>query len=84
MKTRILGGVIAGLVVAASAFIGYKVATDEEFRGRLTRGAKDMYQTSKKKVGDMTEDVALRTAQLTKNPKINQEWVENQWETLGY
>lgn len=84
MKARILGGVIAGLVVAAGAFIGYKVATDEEFRGRLTRGAKDMYQTSKKKVGDMTEDVALRTAQLTKNPKINQEWVENQWETLGY
>lgn len=84
MKTRILGGVIAGLVVAAGAFIGYKAATDEEFRGRLTRGAKDMYQTSKKKVGDMTEDVALRTAQLTKNPKINQEWVESQWETLGY
>ena len=32
----------------------------------------------------MSEDVALRTAQMTKNPKINQEWVENQWDALGY
>ena len=32
----------------------------------------------------MTEDVAVRTAQMTKNPKINQEWVQNQWEMLGY
>lgn len=84
MKARILGGLMAGLAAAAGVFIGYKAATDPEFRGRLTRGARDVYQTSKKKVGDMTEDVAVRTAQMTKNPKINQEWVQNQWEMLGY
>ncbi len=32
----------------------------------------------------MSEDVALRTAQMTKNPKINQDWVANQWESVGY
>lgn len=32
----------------------------------------------------MTEDVAVRTAKMTKNPKINQEWVSNQWESIGY
>ena len=32
----------------------------------------------------MTEDVAVRTAQMTKNPKINQDWVKNQWESIVY
>ncbi len=70
--------------VAAGALFGYKVATDESFRGRLTRGAQDVYDASKKKVNVVTEDVALKTAQMTKNPKVNQDWVSNQWESLGY
>ena len=37
-----------------------------------------------KKMDVMTEDVAMRTAQVTKNPKINQGWVSNQWENVGY
>lgn len=45
---------------------------------------KDAYDTSKKKVDTMTEDVALQTARVTKNPKINQDFVEKQWENLGY
>lgn len=84
MKNRVIACLIAGIAVAAGSFAGYKIATDKELRGRLTRGAKDVYQTSKKKVADMTEDVAVRTAQMTKNPKINQEWVSNQWENIGY
>lgn len=84
MRSKIIAAIIASASVAAGVFVGYKAATDQEFRGRITRGAKDVYQTSKKKVGDMTEDVAVRTAQMTKNPKINQEWVENQWDALGY
>ena len=32
----------------------------------------------------MTEDVAMRTAQVTKNPKINQDWVNRQWENVGF
>ena len=74
---------LAGTVVAGALF-GYKVATDENFRGRLTRGAQDVYDASKKKVNVVTEDVALKTAQMTKNPKVNQDWVSNQWESIGY
>lgn len=70
--------------VAAGALFGYKVATDEAFRGRLTRGAQDVYDASKKKFNVVTEDVALKTAQMTKNPKVNQDWVSNQWESIGY
>lgn len=84
MRNKIIAVSISLVAIAAGTFVGYKLATDAELRGRLTRGARDVYQTSKKRVGDMTEDVAVRTAKMTKNPKINQEWVSNQWESIGY
>lgn len=84
MRNKIIAASISLVAIAAGAFVGYKLATDAELRGRLTRGARDVYQTSKKRVGDMTEDVAVRTAKMTKNPKINQEWVSNQWESIWY
>lgn len=84
MRNKIIAASISLVAIAAGAFVGYKLATDAELRGRLTRGARDVYQTSKKRVGDMTEDVAVRTAKMTKNPRINQEWVSNQWESIGY
>ena len=84
MKNKFFALAGLALTVAAGAFAGYKVATDTELQGRLLRGAKDFVDTSKKKMDVMTEDVAMRTAQMTKNPKINQEWVSNQWDKVGY
>lgn len=84
MKNKVLVVVALATTVVAGAFAGYKLATDDELRGRLLRGAQDIVDTSKKKMDVVTEDVAMRTAQLTKNPKINQDWVNHQWENVGY
>ena len=84
MKNKVLVAIALATTVAVGAFVGYKLATDDELRGRLLRGAQDIVDTSKKKMDVMTEDVAMRTAQVTKNPKINQEWVNHQWENVGY
>lgn len=84
MKNKVLAIVALATTVVAGAFAGYKLATDDELRGRLLRGAQDIVDTSKKKMDVMTEDVAMSTAQVTKNPKINQEWVNHQWENVGY
>lgn len=84
MKNKFLAAIALATTVAAGTFAGYKIATDEELRGRLLRGAQDIVDTSKKKMDVMTEDVAMRTAQVTKNPKINQDWVNNQWENVGF
>lgn len=84
MKNKVLTALALAATVAVSAYTGYKVATDEELRGRLLRGAQDIVDTSKKKMDVMSEDVAMRTAQVTKNPKINQDWVNHQWENVGY
>ena len=84
MKNKVLTALALAATVTVGAFAGYKVVTDDELRGRLLRGAQDIVDTSKKKMDVMTEDVAMRTAQMTKNPKINQEWVNNQWENVGF
>lgn len=84
MKSRVLTALALAVTVAVGAFAVFKVATDDELRGRLLRGAQDIVDTSKKKMDVMTEDVAMRTAQVTKNPKINQDWVNHQWENVGY
>lgn len=84
MKNKVLVVVALATTVVAGAFAGYKLATDDELRGRLLRGVQDIVDTSKKKMDVMTEDVAMRTAQVTKNPKINQDWVNHQWENVGY
>lgn len=84
MGKKIFGFIALGATIAAGTFAGYKVATDDELRQKLLRGAQDVFETSKKAVTEMSEDVALKTAKMTKNPKINQDWVENQWESIGY
>lgn len=84
MKNKILAAVALAATVAVGAFAGYKIATDDELRDRLLRSAQDIVDTSKKKMDVMTEDVAMRTAQVTKNPRINQDWVSHQWENVGF
>lgn len=84
MKNKVLTALALAATVAVGAFAGYKVTTNDELRGRLLRGARDIADTSKKKMDVMTEDVAMRRAQVTKNPKINQEWVNHQWENVGF
>ena len=84
MKNKFLTAIALATTVATGAFAGYKIATDSELRGRLLRGAQDIVDTSKKKMDVMTEDVAMRTAQVTKNPKINQDWVNHKWENVGF
>lgn len=84
MRNKVLTAIAVAATVAVGAFVGYKVVTDEVLRGRLLRGAQDIVDTSKKKMDVMTEDVAMRTAQVTKNPKINQDWVNRQWENVGF
>lgn len=79
---KYIGLIIAGVAVAAGSFLGYKVATNDELRGKIVRNAQDVLKLTKK-IDTMSEDVAIRTAKLTKNPKVNQDYVEKQWEAIG-
>lgn len=73
---------LVGVAIAAGAAAGFVLVTNDELRTKLLRQVKDMYQVSHDKMEVMTEEVALRRAKLTNNPKINQDWVANQWDNL--
>lgn len=75
---------VGGVAIVAGSLVGYKIATDKELRDYMVRNLQDAFNISKRKVTGMTEDVAMRTARMTRNPKINQDWVENQWKAIGY
>ena len=84
MKNKVLTALALAATVAGGAVAGFKIATDDELRGRLLRGAQDIVDTSKKKMDVMTEDVAMRTAQVTKNPMYNQDSANLQCENVGF
>lgn len=75
---------LTSLAVGLGAVVGFIVVTRPEPIERMKNGVTDIFSTSKKKVDEMSEEVALRTARLTKNPQVNQDWVERQWESIGY
>lgn len=75
---------LTSLAVGLGAVVGFIVVTRPESIERMKNGVTDIFSTSKKKVDEMSEEVALRTARLTKNPQVNQDWVERQWESIDY
>lgn len=75
---------LTSLAVGLGAVVGFIVVTRPESIERMKNGVTDIFSTSKKKVDEMSEEVALRTARLNKNPQVNQDWVERQWESIGY
>ena len=62
---------VGGVAIVAGSLVGYKIATDKELRDYLVRNLQDAFNISKRKVTGMTEDVAMRTARMSRNPKIN-------------
>ena len=84
MKRNISIAITATVALVTAGLVAYKVSTDGELRNRVIRSFQDAFAVSKQKINGMSEDVAMRTAQMTRNPKINQEWVSQQWDAIGY
>lgn len=70
--------------IALGAAVGYAIVRDVVLSDRVKQNLKDVFNISKKKVDEVSEEVAVRTAKLTRNPKVNQDWVSKQWESIGY
>lgn len=83
-KRALIGIGVAFAAIAVGVGVGYKLATDAGLRGKIVRAFTDVVDASRSKVGDMSEEVAARAAQVTRNPQVNQEWVAQQWEKMGY
>lgn len=75
-------GIASAMMVGA--FIGYAVVSHSEVIGGVTDKLRAAYRSSRDRMDDVSEEVALKTAQLTRNPKVSQDWVSRQWESIGY
>lgn len=76
--------VVTVLAVSLGAAVGYVLVSKPELRNIIKNKVKQTYQQTQDRADQMSEEVAVRAAKLTNNPKINQDWVENQWSELGY
>lgn len=76
--------VVTVLAVSLGAAVGYVMVSKPELRNIIKNKVKQTYQQTQDRADQMSEEVAVRAAKLTNNPKINQDWVENQWSELGY
>lgn len=83
-KTKLvsLGFLAAGVLVGAGA--AYCVVRKPETIQKVKSVAQQMFAGTKSNFDSLSEEVALRTAKMTNNPKVNQDWVSNQWESIGY
>lgn len=75
---------LAVVSVAAGAVAGYFFMTKTETGELLRQRISEMSASSKQKMEEMSEEVAVRTAKVTNNPKITQDWVAHQWDNIGY
>lgn len=83
MKKNLALVVAAGFAVIAGVGVGYTLIKDPEIMNQMKEKATGLIKSSRQKIDGMSEDVALKTAQLTNNPQINQDWVNSQWSSLG-
>lgn len=76
--------ILTACTVAVGFAAGEYVVSKTEL-GVLIKGKLDRLNPVSRDAMDMvSEEVALRTAKVTRNPQINQSWVEKQWEQVGY
>ena len=67
--------VVTVLAVSLGAAVGYVLVSKPELRNIIKNKVKQTYQQTQDRADQMSEEVAVRAAKLTNNPKINQDWV---------
>lgn len=68
--------------VASAGIAILIVMNKEKLQEKFLEFKNDFTAVSRNRMDEMTEEVAMKTAKLTHNPKINQEWVEHQWDMI--
>lgn len=69
--------------IAVGVFVGFVAVSNMFNEANLSRFG-HFFKHSKEKMGEMSEEVAVKKAKLTNNPRVNQDWVAKQWDLIGY
>lgn len=84
MFKRVAQGLTVLAVAGVTSYVVYTIMTKHDVKDRVILSLQRMKQSSKERMNQVTEEVALHTAQVTNNPKINQDWVAQQWSNVGW
>ena len=84
LSNAIVSACVLGIGITVGSYIGYQLLNNPEKRKQIIRSFQDIFDTSKRKVMAMSEDIAVKRGQVTNNPKVNQDWVAQQWGDVGY
>ena len=84
MNKHLVEGLAVGVVVGLAGLVIYKLASSPAVKEQVLARIHHVKESSKERMSQVTEEVALRTAQVTNNPKINQDWVAQQWNAVGW
>lgn len=71
-----------GVVIGLGAMVVVQVLSNEDFQEALKSTIKLVERKTKEGVESMNEDAMLQKARLTKDPGVNQKWVEDQWDAV--
>ena len=71
-------------IAVGSAVLAYHIVSDKNLMESLASRFHSAVDSTINKTAMMSEEAAARTAEVTKNPDINKNWVANQWEQVGY
>lgn len=82
--SRVRALITGASVFAVGVVAGYIFMTKSETGKKMAAQVKQVARSSHEQVQVMSEEVALKTAKVTRNPKITQDYVASQWESIGY
>lgn len=73
---------VSGLALGVAG--GYLVVKNRDSIEHAMQRLGSAIDKPRRRAQEMSEEVALRTARLTNNPKVNQDWVSRQWDAAGF
>lgn len=73
---------VSGLTLGVAG--GYLVVKNRDSIEYAMQRLGSAIDKPRRRAQEMSEEVALRTARLTNNPKVNQDWVSRQWDAAGF
>lgn len=79
---RMVQAVGLGVVIGLAAVMVHEVIKSEEFQEAVQDGVASVKNLMKHQKEWKSEHEMLREAERTNDPKVNQQWVAEQWEAV--
>ena len=74
---------MAGLTTGLTVILMWQLVSHSDLQRQLNESAGKMVEMARRRTGQLDEKAMLKRAELTNDPRVNQRWVEDQWDALS-